>query len=259
MINVSRIFVTGQSDTHGPLELNRLSNKNFPLARELNKSDTLLITGDAGFMWSDSAESKYWDDWAEDRPFSIMSCYGNHSNYSAIRSLPITEWNGAKVRMVRSHVGYIENGEIFNLNNFSFFCMGGARSVDKGWRTENVTWWSSEMPSFQELDYGARNLAAHNMSVDFILSHCGPTSVVKALMPNAFNENDIDPLMSFFEKYIKSNISFQAQFMGHYHQDRTILDKYHILYNDIIEIMPDGTLEMRNSQYENLSSRLMQY
>lgn len=48
-------------------------------------------------------------------------------------------------------------------------------------------------------------------------------------------------------KYIKININFRAHFMGHYHQDKTVLDKYHILYNDIIEIMSDGTLELRNN------------
>lgn len=227
--------------------MKKLSNKNFPLARQLKKDDYVFILGDAGFLWDNSKETQYWDDWAEDRPFSILACYGNHDNYKTLYSLPVEEWNGVKVRKARPHIFYIENGEIFNFNNQSFFCMGGARSVDKAYRTENVNWFENEIPSYQQMDYAAHNLAAHNMSVDFILSHCGPTSVVKALMPNAFNENDIDPLMSFFEKYIKSNIKFQAQFMGHYHQDRTILDKYHILYNDIIEIMPDGTLETRNS------------
>ena len=205
----------------------------------------MLIAGDAGFMWDNSKETQYWDDWAEDRPFSIMSAWGNHEAYPAIRSLPLIEWNGAKVRMVRPHVGYIENGEIFHLNGFSFFCMGGATSIDRVYRTEGINWFREEIP-YAEFDYAARNLAAHNMKVDYILSHCGPTSVIKALMPNAFSENDIDPLTSFFEKYVKGNIKFKAHFMGHYHTDRTLFNKYYILYHDIIEIMPDGTIEMRN-------------
>ena len=44
----------------------------------------------------------------------------------------------------------------------------------------------------------------------------------------------------------KGNIKFKAHFMGHYHTDRTLFNKYYILYHDIIEIMPDGTIEMRN-------------
>lgn len=242
---MNRLFVCG--DLHGSLEMKKLSNKNFPLARELDKSDIMIPLGDAGFMWDDSAETKYWDDWAEDRPFSILAIKGNHEPYNRINALPIEEWNGVRVRKVRPHVAYIENGEIFNFNGLSFFCMGGARSVDKAYRTEGIDWFPEEIPSYQELDYAAKNLAAHNMSVDFILSHCGPTSLVKALMPNAFSENDIDPLMSFFEKYIKANVNFQQWLCAHYHQDRTLMNKYHILYNDIIEIMPDGTLEMRNN------------
>lgn len=240
---MSRLFLVG--DLHSGIDMHYISNKHFPIARQLDKNDTVICLGDAGFAWDNSKESNYWNDWAEDRPFTLLSLMGNHENYDIIRNLPIVRWREAKVRMVRPHVGYIENGQIFSFNGFSFFTMGGARSVDRAYRVEGKSWWRSEIPSYETMDAAAKTLSSHGSKVDFILSHCGPTSLVKQLCPHSFMDNEIDPLMSFFEKYVCGTTEFTYWFLGHYHQDRTI-GKFHILYHDIIEIMPDGTLELRN-------------
>ena len=233
---MNRIFITG--DTHGSLELKRLSNKNFPIAKTLTKEDTVIICGDAGFMWDNSNETKYWDDWAEDRPFTIISVFGNHSNYGLLRAIPTTEWHGAKVRRVRPHVMYIENGEIFTLNNQTFFCMGGARSVDKAYRKEGKSWWPQEIPSWNEMDYAANNLRTYNFQVDNIITHCGPNYIVDKLFPY---ENAHDDITNFLEKFVRMITTFNRWYMGHYHIDRSYdYQKFNILYQDIVEIMPDG-------------------
>ena len=236
---MNRIFITG--DTHGSLELKRLSNKNFPLAKTLTKEDVVIICGDAGFMWNSSNETKYWDDWAEDRPFTIISVFGNHSNYDALRAIPITEWQGAKVHAVRPHVMYIENGEIFTLNNKTFFCMGGARSIDKAYRIEGKSWWPEEIASYQEMEHGINNLEKYNFNVDYILAHCAPNHIVDILYPY---ENQHDTMTSYLEHVCQRTI-FNKFFCGHYHVDRSYDDqKYNIIYNDILEIMPDGRWEI---------------
>lgn len=226
-----RIFITG--DTHGSIELKRLSNKNFPIARNLTKEDVVIICGDAGFMWDNTRETKYWDDWAEDRPFTIISCFGNHSNYNKLRSLPITEWSGAKVRKVRPHVMYVENGEIITLNNKTFFCMGGATSVDRAFRKEGRDWWPEEIPSKEEYELAAANLEKHNYQVDYIFTHTGPNSTIDKLS-HYYMEHD--ELTTFLENYVKRFVAFKFWYIGHFHEDRTIDDKYWFLYRDIIEI-----------------------
>ena len=237
---MNRIFITG--DTHGSLELKRLSNKNFPIAKTLTKEDTVIICGDAGFMWDNSNETKYWDDWAEDRPFTIISVFGNHSNYDLLRAIPITEWHGAKVRRVRPHVMYIENGEIFTLNNQTFFCMGGATSIDKVYRKEGVSWWPQEIPTWNEMDYAADNLRAHNFQVDNIITHCGPNYIVDKLFPYDRAHDDIT---NFLEKFVRMTTTFNKWYMGHYHVDRSYDNqKFEILYQDILKIMPDNKWEI---------------
>ena len=149
---MNRIFITG--DIHLNVDIKKLGFKNWPASRELDKEDTLIICGDAGFTWNDSNEVKYWCDWLEDRPYTVISVLGNHENYDLLRAIPITNWHGAKVHRVRPHVMYIENGEIFTINNQTFFCMGGATSVDKAYRKEGKSWWPQEIASYQEMEYG---------------------------------------------------------------------------------------------------------
>ena len=240
---MNRIFITG--DTHGSLELKRLSNKNFPIAKTLTKEDTVIICGDAGFMWDNSNETKYWDDWAEDRPFTIISVFGNHSNYDILREIPTEEWNGAIVRKVRPHVMYIENGEVLTLNNKTFFFQGGAHSVDKAYRKEGKSWWPQEIPSYQEFENAAANLKKYNDKIDYIISHTGPNSIVYHLFPY---EDATDPVTNFLEKYVNDCVEFKRWFLGHFHIDRSYINqKYNILYNDIIELLPNGEIKVVNN------------
>lgn len=44
------IFITG--DTHGGIDIKKLSSRNFPKGKKLTKNDFLIITGDFGFVWS---------------------------------------------------------------------------------------------------------------------------------------------------------------------------------------------------------------
>ena len=67
---MSRIIITG--DTHGSVEMNRLSFKNFPESHNLTKNDYVIITGDFGAIWDGSKTDNYWLDFLEDKPFTIL-------------------------------------------------------------------------------------------------------------------------------------------------------------------------------------------
>lgn len=240
---MNRLFAVG--DTHGSLELKKLSNKNFPLARELNKNDVVLVCGDGGFMWDYSNETKYWDDWAEDRPFTIVTCFGNHENYDIIRALPDEEWNGGIVRKIRPHVMYLENGEVFNICGHTIFVQGGAASIDKAYRVEGKSWWPDEIPTYEEFNHAAKTLEKINFNTDIVISHTAPNSMIDIIdkfMPR------YDEVTSFLEKYVLPQTTYSQWFCGHFHIDRSIPDKnFHFLYSDIIEVMPDNSIKVVNN------------
>lgn len=59
--------------------------------------------------------------------------------------------------------------------------MGGACSHDLEYRTPNKDWWTREIPSKQEFEHGISTLKVHEYSVDYVLTHTVPTSVIDLL------------------------------------------------------------------------------
>lgn len=239
---MSRIIFTG--DTHGSLEIKRLSFKNFPEGRNLTKNDYVIICGDFGCVWDGSNCDKYWLDWLEDRPFTTLFVDGNHENFPLIYSYSTTIWNGGKIHQIRPSVKHLMRGQIFILNNMTFFTMGGATSVDKVYRKEGKSWWFEEIPSYNEMAEGVNNLIKYNNKVDYIITHCLPSSIL-----NKFDKwyPQHDTLNNYLEKMIVQEVDFKKWFCGHYHIDRTIDDKYYICYNDFLELFPNEEIKVINS------------
>ena len=242
---MSRFFLTGDTQTHGSLETKKLSFKNFPLSRELDKQSYICILGDFGNVWKLDNEDNYWLDWLEERNFTTLFIPGNHESYPLLRSFSTEQWCGGIIRRIRPSVIMLERGEIFNICNHTFFCFGAARSVDKIYRKEGVSWWPEEQASREEYENGVNNLEKYNFKIDYILTHCAPNYLVDKLFPY---ENQHDDTTNYLEKCIRQQVDFKRWFMAHYHIDRSYDNqKYNILYNDIIEILPDNTLKVVNN------------
>lgn len=239
---MSRLFFTG--DTHNSLQIDRISFKNWPLGRDLDKNDILCVLGDFGFPWAGGKSDQYWLDWCEDRSFSIVFVDGNHVNHPLLNTYPVEEWCGGKTHVLRPHIRHLMRGEIFNLNNHSFFCLGGAASIDKHLRKEGRTWWPEEIPSYQEFEHAANNLRAHDMKVEYILSHTTSNRTIQKF-DKWFPQ--FDPVTNFLDKFIEEEVDFRANLFGHFHLNRTIDNKHILLYDDIIELLPNGEFKVVNN------------
>ena len=242
---MSRIFLTG--DTHGSLEIKKLSFKNFPLGRDLTKEDYVIICGDFGCVWDGSNCDEYWLNWLEDRPFQTLFVDGNHENFNLLYDwkMPKDEWCGGAVHVIRPSVLHLMRGQIFTINNMTFFTMGGATSIDKAYRKEGKSWWPQEIPSYEEMETGVINLTKYNNKVDYIITHCLPSSIL-----DKFNKwcPQHDTLNNYLEKMIVQEVEFKKWFCGHYHVDRSFDNqKYNILYKDIIELLPNEDIKVVNN------------
>ena len=120
------IYVTG--DCHGNFA--RFEQKNFPEQANMTKDDTVIITGDCGGVWFGDSRDDETLDWLERLPFTLVFVCGNHENYDALARYPVAEWRGGKVHCVRPHVLHLMRGQIFELEGYRFFTMGGAKSHD---------------------------------------------------------------------------------------------------------------------------------
>lgn len=239
---MSRIFLTG--DKHFPAEYKFLSFKHFPLGRELDRDSYVIVLGDFGIVWDDSAEERWWLDWFNDKPWTTLFIDGNHCNFPLLNTYPVEEWNGGQTHVLRPHIRHLMRGEIFNLNGFSFFCLGGAASIDKYLRQEGRSWWEQEIPNYEEFEHAANNLRAHGMKVDYILTHTTSNRTIQKF-DKCFPI--FDPVTNFLDKFVEEEVEYSKNLFGHFHQDRNIDEKHILLYNDIIELLPNNEIKVVNN------------
>ena len=250
------IFVTG--DCHGNFE--RFKPEYFPEQAQMTKRDIVISAGDFGGVWFGDGRDEAALDWLESLPFTLAFVCGNHENYDALERYPVKDWHGGKVHRIRSHVLHLMRGQVFELEGYHFFTMGGAKSHDTEdgilepgapdferkllmlqrkprarYRINHISWWAQEMPSEEEYAEARKNLAKVDWAVDYVITHCAPTSI--ALMENRHNE--ADPLTDFLQE-VKERAHYHYWLFGHYHDNRAIDEKHILLWDQIIKLSETG-------------------
>jgi len=240
------IYITG--DTHGGFQ--RFSMKYFPDQKTMCRDDCVIITGDYGGVWDDSPRETYWLDWLEEKPFTTLFVDGNHENFDRLSKLPVRQWHGGNVHYIRPHVLHLTRGQVFEINGMTFFIMVGAASHDiqdgildpaasdfeqeywfkrrtrQRFRVKGVSWWPEELPSDEEYEEAVRNLERANWKVDCILTHCAPTSIQAKLDRNYTPDRLTDFLQTVMER-----CQFDCWFLGHYHQNKIIDNRFILIFN----------------------------
>ena len=82
------------------------------------------------------------------------------------------------------------------------------------------------------MNYTMANLDSVGWAVDYIISHCCPTSVQDELSGSFYKA---DALTDFLEE-VAQRCRFKYHFFGHYHTNRVIREKYVLLYEQIIRL-----------------------
>lgn len=239
------IYITG--DTHIPIDISKLNSTNFPEGSNLTKNDYVIILGDFGLLWNYketnitiksnpndiywTKEELYWKQWLDNKPWTTLFIDGNHENFNRLNSYPVETWNGGKVHKITNSIIHLMRGQIFNLENLTFFTFGGAESIDKLYRKENVSWWSQELPSYTDCEIALQTLENHNWKVDYILSHCAPDNIQYRINP--IYKHDILTNLFFT---IDKQLTFRHWYFGHYHLDKQIDDQHTAIYQSVIEL-----------------------
>ncbi|MBR6801812.1 MAG: metallophosphoesterase [Eubacteriaceae bacterium] len=223
------IYITG--DTHIPVDISKLNTKNFPSSKDMTKEDFLIICGDFGGVWDNSKEEKYWLKWLEQKNFTTLFIDGNHENFDMLNSFDEEELFGGKVHKVSEGIYHLIRGYVYEIDGWSFFAFGGASSHDIHLRTEGVNYWKEELPSEEEIKRAYDNLGKSGWNVDYVITHCAPTSVQK-IISSGYEENI---LTDEFEN-ISKRLGFEKWFFGHYHRDIDIDGRFIGVFDKIIKI-----------------------
>lgn len=222
----------------------------------MGRDDYIIICGDFGGVWNGSAEERYWLDWLEDKPWTSLRIDGNHENYSMLKDLAIEQWHGGKVQRIRPNILHLMRGQLYEINGSTFFTMGGASSHDiedgildpnapdfqkqytqlkrsgrHRFRVLGRSWWPEELPSDEEYLAALETLERAKWKVDYVITHCAPTSIALSMS----RHNEADHLSDFLDM-VNSRLDFQYWFFGHFHDNRAIDHKHILLWEQIIEL-----------------------
>ena len=246
------IFVTG--DIHASYDIAKLSESCFDTAG-LTKDDYVIICGDFGLVWNNSASEQYWLRWLDTRPFTTLFVDGNHEGFSLLNSLPETTWNGGAVHQVATSVFHLKRGQLFNIDGYRIFAMGGASSseYDRTHRTQGETWFNEEIPNEQERAAALETLDAANWDCDFVITHCAPSSCAQGISEHT-DRLEIHPMDEYTDwlQTIQDRLAYRHWFCGHYHIDAQIQDKTTALYNRIA-VLADPKIIADTDDKETLS------
>ena len=246
------IYATG--DLHG--NSLRFQPQYFPEQAQMTKDDYMIVCGDAGLVWNGDKSDDPQLDRLEALPFTILFVDGNHENFDALNKYPVEQWRGGKVHKIRPHVIHLMRGQAFELQDRTFFTMGGAQSHDiadgildmnspdfyarydslrhnRGqFRINHISWWQEELPSDEEYAEARQTLERLNWKVDYIITHCAPTAIQQKINPS-FKP---DKLTDFLE-VIRCRSQFHYWLFGHYHDNRIIDEKYVLLYEQMVRVL----------------------
>ena len=218
------IFITG--DTHGDIDYKKLL---ILKEKNLSYDDYLIICGDAGICWSPFDFARFLRLY-NDIDCTIIFVDGNHENFDMLNMCDLVEYKGALMHQIDEHIFHVLRGEIMTLEGKTFFCLGGAVSIDKMYRTPHLSWWPEEEITYHDVDNAIANLAKVDNKVDYVITHCCDTKTV--LKAFGFKRDVCTDQLMFIYKVV----DYKHWFFGHYHFNRKIDEKKTCLYQEIVEL-----------------------
>lgn len=247
-----RIFITG--DQHGNTD--NIIYLNFK--EKLSENDLVISLGDFGVpYWSAKKKTKLDMEIFEvfnqfHTNFAIIQ--GNHSKrFERVKWFKQTKFcNGNSFYFQKyPNFHFLQNGEVYTINDMNFLVIGGGYSVDKYIRIAKGWTWEPEEKLNDEEKTKIRNLISANINYDFVLTHVAPLELQPTwLFLDFVDQSKVETDEEEFLSEVREKINYKGWFFGHYHGDYIVGDKEYLLYNDYIQITKEKILGI-NSLHKN--------
>lgn len=136
------------------------------------------------------------------------------------------------VRQISDSVFMLMDNQIYIIDEKKFYTLGGARSTDKAYRREGISWWAQELPDVQKCNDVVDFIVKNGAEVDYVITHCLPTVTLHILA----EWYDTDCLTDLLDVVDENTPNKKHWYCGHYHLDKPI-DKMHTaLYNTVVPL-----------------------
>lgn len=219
------VYVTG--DLHG--DINRFK---LPEFGKLKKGDTLIVCGDFGFIWDGGKNEKKLLRRIGKRKYNVAFVDGCHDNYSLLNGYDESEWNGGRVHHITGNLYHLIRGNIYTIEDETYFAFGGGESDDFEERLAEKNWWPEEQPSKQEVTDAVERLNDCGCKVDYVITHDAP----RALNGVVDIDADKQSYIHIFLDIVCKQCEFKRWFFGKYHMDKTVPPRYRAVFRDVAEV-----------------------
>lgn len=223
------IYITG--DTHG--DQVRFIENNMDGEDSWGEKDYLIVCGDFGYIFTDSAIERDFLDFLEKKPYNICFCDGNHENFPRIYQYPEQTWKGGRIHRIRKNIIHLMRGQVFTIDGKRIFTMGGAYSVDKYMRFEGRSWWREELPNDEEYREAIRSLKECGNRVDYIITHTAPGEIIRKM---GMYPDRHDMELTGFLDWVMHEVEFEKWFFGHWHLDKEIDEKFRAVRLRVLQV-----------------------
>lgn len=211
-------------------ELYKTLNASTDVNKHPDKTDTLILLGDAGANFFFDFHDRNFKEKLGRYNFTYFIIRGNHEERAenCMERNPndwhIEEYFGNQVRVENAYpyIKYaLDQPALYNINGYSTMVFPGAYSVDKYFRiAHNLGWFKDEQLTEEEMALG-KKMVNELGSCDLVLSHTCPKIYQPTdLFLNVIDQSLVDNTM---ERYL-GNIEYQLEYtlwlFGHYHKLR---------------------------------------
>lgn len=221
----SMVYVTG--DTHA--DFTRFTSSE---ARRLRRGDTLIVLGDFGFLWNGGKKERQTLKKLAKLPFTVAFLDGPHENFGLLRDCPVSEWNGGRAQAVEGPVMRLLRGEIYTIEDETYFVFGGGESSDHDMRVRGVSWWEEEMPSEEEMRGGLSRLEQAGNKVDYVLTHEFPGGLGGYLGARGARLGGLNIYLG----HVESLIAYRRWFFGSLHVDKVMGKRLTAVFTRILPV-----------------------
>lgn len=231
---MTRLFATG--DVHGEMDIGRLSHKRWEIGSGLTREDYVIVLGDFGLVFhpTETPSESWWLNWLSNKPWTTLVVDGNHDNHVRLAELPQEEMFGGIVGKVADNICHLKRGYVYEIAGRKVLTFGGAESIDKLHRTEGISWWREEIPSYAEMSRCLDSMEKCEYKVDYIVAHTCPSTLAHIIVNEIGGVKNEDPTCGMLE-HIVSSCEYKGFYCGHWHLNKD-LGKFHFLYENIVEL-----------------------
>ncbi len=197
----------------GDLHANTLWAKSIIEQCAEQKCELLIQVGDFGY-WPSQPDGEYFldvvNDELEKHNLDLWFCDGNHEDHRELQSQ-----GTHNPRQIREHIKWMPRGHVETVAERRILFFGGAVSVDRYHRRENISWFHEELPTEKEWQraYSAKN-------IDIIISHDAPTGGFVYETNDAWPAELVEQSLEFRQKLKKLGSQIQPThwYCGHHHR-----------------------------------------